>query len=149
MKYTVYCVSRGCFKIDKHLARYFVYYGKFLSNPPSFLCSQIITSILNSIISTNHDKGFEFQLIVKPLYPALILSLVQNLFCEYVYTEWIILCTSITNVNKVDLCVQTSTQELGTQSLIIIKLAALNNSSFQFFFYTINIHRKFYYECGS
>ena len=31
--------------------------GECLSNPPPFLCSQIITPFLNSMISTNHEIG--------------------------------------------------------------------------------------------
>ena len=40
-------------KIDQHLARYFKYNSGCLSSPPPFLCSQIITTFSNSIISTN------------------------------------------------------------------------------------------------
>ena len=52
------------FQIDQH----FVYYFEYLSSLPPFLCSQIITSFLNSIIFTNLEKGFVFSLIMKPLY---------------------------------------------------------------------------------
>ena len=55
-----YCSKKIYFKIDQHLVRYFVYYGSCLLNPNSLLCSQIITSFLNSIISTNQEKGFEY-----------------------------------------------------------------------------------------
>ena len=41
-------------KIDQHSARHFVYYGACLSNPPLFLCSQIIISFLNS---KSHQSG--------------------------------------------------------------------------------------------
>ena len=42
-------------KIEQHLVRYFVFYDECLSNPPTFLCSQVITPFLNSMISTNHE----------------------------------------------------------------------------------------------
>ena len=47
-------------KIDQHLTWYFVYYVECLSSPPPFLCSQIITPFLNSMICTDHqEKGME------------------------------------------------------------------------------------------
>ena len=70
-------------KINKHLARHFVYYCECLSIPSPFLCSQIINHFLNSMISTNHEKGLEFQ----PIIP-LILSLVQNLFFPKIFTTF-------------------------------------------------------------
>ena len=57
------------FKIDHHLARYFVNYSACLSGPPPFLFSQIITSFLNSMISINQETGLEFWAIVESLYP--------------------------------------------------------------------------------
>ena len=47
-------VTKDIFKyIDQHLARHFVYDVECLSSPPPFLCSQIITIFLNSMISIN------------------------------------------------------------------------------------------------
>ena len=51
------CIKKIYFKIDQHLARHFMYYGMYLSIPPPFLCSQIITSFPNPIISTNQETG--------------------------------------------------------------------------------------------
>ena len=48
------------FKIDQHLAWFFVYYVECLLSPPPFLCSQIVTPFLNSMFSTNQEKGFKF-----------------------------------------------------------------------------------------
>ena len=47
------------FRIDQHLAQYFVNYGADLSSPPPFLWSQTITSFWNSIISSNQETGLE------------------------------------------------------------------------------------------
>ena len=57
-------VSKIYFKIYHHLTQHFVYYVQCLSRPPPFLCIQIITIFLNSIISTNQEKGLEFQPIL-------------------------------------------------------------------------------------
>ena len=53
-------IVKRCFKIDQQLARHFVYYGACLSSPPLFLCSQIITPFLYSMISPNQETGLEF-----------------------------------------------------------------------------------------
>ena len=58
--YSVHCTMKRYFKIDQHLARYFVYNVECLSSHPPFLCSQIITPLLTSMISTNQEKGLEF-----------------------------------------------------------------------------------------
>ena len=63
------CPYEICFKIDQLFSQHFVYYVESLSSPPSFLCSQKITPFINSMIFINQEKGFEFQPIVKPLYP--------------------------------------------------------------------------------
>ena len=55
--------------IDQHLARHFVNYVACLSSPPHFLCSQIITPFIYSMISTNQKTGLYFQPIVEYLYP--------------------------------------------------------------------------------
>ena len=75
--------NKGYCKIDQHLARHLVYYVEFLSNPPPFLCRQIITPFQNLIISTNHEKGLVFQPIVKPLYPYSSSS-VESLLAELI-----------------------------------------------------------------
>ena len=54
-----YCSVKRYLKIDRQLARHFVYYVECLSSPPPF-SSQIITPFLNSMISTNQGKGLEF-----------------------------------------------------------------------------------------
>ena len=70
LKQVLCCHSnKRYFKIDQYLARHFVYYGECPSYPTPFLCSQITTPFLNSFLSTNHEKGFEFQPTVEPLYP--------------------------------------------------------------------------------
>ena len=48
------------FKIDLHLARYFMFYGACLSSPLLFLCSQKYNPFVNSMISTNQEIGLEF-----------------------------------------------------------------------------------------
>ena len=60
-------INKRYLKVDQHLARHFVYFGECLSNPPLFLSSQIITPFLNSMIYTNHEKGFSFQRTLIPL----------------------------------------------------------------------------------
>ena len=42
-----------------------MYYGECVSNTPPLLCSQIITPFLISMISTNYEKGLEYQTIVE------------------------------------------------------------------------------------
>ena len=63
-----FAINKRYFKIDQYLGRHFVYHVECLSSPPPFLCSQIITPFLNSMISTNQEKVLEFQPIVKPLF---------------------------------------------------------------------------------
>ena len=70
------------FKIDQHLARHFVFYGECLSNG-GFLCSQNVTPFLNSMISTNNEKGLEFQPIVEPFYPYSFSSVESPLYGGY------------------------------------------------------------------
>ena len=45
------------FKTDQNFARHFVYYDDCLSRPSPFLCSQKNFLFLNSMISTNQEKG--------------------------------------------------------------------------------------------
>ena len=59
------------FKIDQHLARHFLYYIERLSSPPYFLCSQIITPFLNSMISTNQENVLVSYPIVEHPYSFL------------------------------------------------------------------------------
>ena len=54
-----YGILKRYLRIDQHLARYFVYYVEYLSSLPPFLCSQIITPFLNSMVSINQE-GVEF-----------------------------------------------------------------------------------------
>ena len=53
-------IIKRSFKIDQHLPRHFVYYVECFSSPPPFLCSQIIIPFLNSMISTNQEKRWNF-----------------------------------------------------------------------------------------
>ena len=69
-------------KIYQHLAWHLEYYGACLPSPPPFLCSQIITPFLNSMISTNQETVLEFQPIVESLYPYYSSS-VKFLLCEF------------------------------------------------------------------
>ena len=57
------------FKIEKQIARYFVQYSEFPSNPSSFYATQIINPFLNLRISANH-KG-----VVRILATAIMKSL--------------------------------------------------------------------------
>ena len=57
---------------DQYFARHFVYYVECLSSPPSFLCSQIITPFLHSMISTNQKRGLNFSQLWNPY---------SNFFC--------------------------------------------------------------------
>ena len=52
---------------EKPLARHFVYNSECLSN--QYIPPTIINPFRNSIISTNHEKGLEFQPIVNPFTP--------------------------------------------------------------------------------
>ena len=45
------------FIIDQQIARHFVQYSEYLSNPDLNYAPQIINLLIFSIISTNHDKG--------------------------------------------------------------------------------------------
>ena len=52
-----HCLEKIYLKIDEH----FVYNVECLSSPLSlFLCSEMITPFLNSMISTNQEKELEF-----------------------------------------------------------------------------------------
>ena len=90
------------FKMDQHLARHFVYYGGCLSNPPPFLCSQIMIPFLNSMISTNHEKGKIFSQLWNPLtryssssLESLLLLLIFNRMSLY---QWYLMISSDSNV---------------------------------------------------
>ena len=72
------------FKIDQHC----LYYDECIYNPTPFLCSQLITPFLDSIIYTNQEIELEFQPIVEPLF---FLSSVESLFLHptqfFIYTQ--------------------------------------------------------------
>ena len=54
--------------LEKQITRHFVWYRKCLPNPVFLLCnSNLINPFLNSIILANHERGEEFQPIVKSL----------------------------------------------------------------------------------
>ena len=57
-------LSKRYFRIDQHLARHFECKVECLSSPPPFLCSQIIIPFLNSMTSTNQEKGLDFETLV-------------------------------------------------------------------------------------
>ena len=46
---------------EKQLARWIMKYTKCLSTPLPFYATQIITTLINSIISANHDKVEKFD----------------------------------------------------------------------------------------
>ena len=48
-------------KIDQHLTRHFKYSGAYLSSPPSFLCSQIITLFLIQWSLPIRKQGWNFS----------------------------------------------------------------------------------------
>ena len=53
----LYCYMKRYFKIDQQLAQHLEYYGACLSS----LCSQIITTIFNSISPTIRKQGWNFS----------------------------------------------------------------------------------------
>ena len=59
--YWVHIINKTCSKIDQHLARHFLYFSVCHSCPNTFLCSQILISFKNSIISTNQKHGWNFS----------------------------------------------------------------------------------------
>ena len=54
-------VTKRYFKIDQHLAWHFVFYVECLSSLTPFICSQIITHFLNTMIFTNKEKKWNFK----------------------------------------------------------------------------------------
>ena len=61
------CSVKKISKIDKQLPRHFEYYGEILNLPP-FLCIQIIIPYVNSVMSTNYEKGFANYGTLIPLF---------------------------------------------------------------------------------
>ena len=55
--------NKRYFKIDQHLARYFVYYVECLSLPFPFLCSQIITPLIQ-LSQPIRKRGWNFQFLL-------------------------------------------------------------------------------------
>ena len=101
------------FRIDQHLAWHFVHYVECLSSPTLFLCGQIITPFLNSMISSNQEKGLAFLPIVKPLSCSNVgfLLYIYNIYIYYIYRrltegfmmmscKWISILISLHIVNR-------------------------------------------------
>ena len=82
--------TKRYFEIDQHLARHCLYYDECI-NPTPFLCSQLITPFLDSIITTNQEIELEFQPIEEPLF---FLSSVESLFLHptvfYIHSKYAI-----------------------------------------------------------
>jgi hypothetical protein len=83
------CIKKRDVKLVQHLRVFFVYYGECLATPLPFIDRQMINPFINSMISTNHEKGLEWNFIQlwNPFTPCSLFSVHRISFIRIIGDE--------------------------------------------------------------